>query len=89
MKVSISAGGREVVVEVGDVNVSPDQIAAQALKLWLATASDATVGEGPGFGLVSSERRVDDDAGFDWRMGEAAPTPVQAMDVRDRLRLMD
>jgi hypothetical protein len=51
MKVNINAGGRQVEIECSDANVSPRDIAAEALAVWKAT--DGTKpSEGPAYGFV-------------------------------------
>jgi hypothetical protein len=52
VKVSITAGGREVELETNsDTNVSVKELAAEALALWKAVATGGM--EGPGFGLTA------------------------------------
>ena len=53
MKVHIDAGGREVTIECADANVSPREVASEALVLWKATATADEKGfEGPALGFV-------------------------------------
>lgn len=56
MKVSIDAGGREVVIECSDTNVTHDQVADKALEVWQATAGVKHDSDGPAYGF-STERR--------------------------------
>lgn len=54
MKVSINAGGREVTVETtSDQDVTHDEIASQALRVWKETGSDPEGFEGPAYGFTT------------------------------------
>ena len=77
MKVSIDAGGRKVEIEAADQNLSPADLAAQALSLWQATESAALVSNGPGFGLTQAASGDRPVAG-NRRSGHVQP--VQASD---------
>jgi hypothetical protein len=51
MKVNINADGRQVEIECSDANVSPRDIAAEALAVWKAT--DGSKGsDGPAYGFT-------------------------------------
>lgn len=78
MRVHINAGGREVTIECGDTNVSPKDIAAEALAVWGATAGSAT-GAGPAYGFVTAERGPQPN-GYTRYMGEGKPVPVHAVE---------
>lgn len=47
MRVTINAGGREVTIECGDANVTPKDVAAEALATWQATDGAQRPGDGP------------------------------------------
>ncbi len=51
MRVHINAAGREITIECGDTNVTPKDIAAEALALW--TATDGPEPTAAAFGLTS------------------------------------
>jgi hypothetical protein len=58
MKVTINAGGREVGIECADTNVTPRDVAGEALALWKATDDGATHGtEGPAIGYSAQSAR--------------------------------
>lgn len=50
MRVHINAGGRQVEIECGDANVTPESIAAQALAVWERTAGATPPSDGPASG---------------------------------------
>jgi hypothetical protein len=75
VKATINAGGREVSIECPDANTTATDVAAVALNMWQSTAAPDK--QGPAFGLATAERQAAADR-FDWRMGEAQPTPIQA-----------
>lgn len=74
MKVSISAGGRDVEIETSDTNVNPDTIADKALALWLATEG-AKDSQGPAYGFTPSGAVASPTSRW---IGELAPLPVKA-----------
>lgn len=53
MRVHINAGGREVTIECSDTNISPNDVAAQALALWTSTAGAHPPTDGPATGQQS------------------------------------
>lgn len=57
MRVQINAGGREVVIDCADTNVSVKDIAGEALAVWAATSGAERPSDGPAFGLAAVERR--------------------------------
>lgn len=65
MKVSINAGGREVVIECGDANVTHEAVADKALAVWHATEG-AKPSEGPAYGF-QAERRGTQNLGWGGR----------------------
>jgi len=72
VRVTINAGGREVTIECADSNVSPKDIAAEALTVWTATAGSSN-GAGPAYGFVTAERNVPVNGRY---LGEGKPLPV-------------
>jgi len=56
MKVNINAGGRQVEIECSDANVSPRDIAAEALAVWKATDGSKHDSDGPAYGFTPERR---------------------------------
>lgn len=69
MKVRIDAGGREVEIECADINMSPRELAAEALAIWRCTDGAAAPSPGPGFGLTGSEIALERSASSAAPMG--------------------
>jgi hypothetical protein len=77
MKVSINAGGREVIIETGtDQNISHAEVADKALEVWRETAASSTGTGGPAFG-VQVERRPG-RAEPHWTRRDGEPMKVDA-----------
>jgi hypothetical protein len=77
VKVTINAGGREVTIECADANVSPKDLASEALTVWTATAGAKTTEAA--YGFVTAERC---SPGGNRMLGEGKPVPVHGLEDR-------
>lgn len=80
LKVRIDAGGREVEIECGSENVSPEQVADKVLAMWQATDGVKPPSDGPGsYGFIAADATGGDIRGqYPLQIGEGKPVPTQA-----------
>ena len=54
MRAEIDAGGRKVVIDCSDTNVSPKELAEQALAIWRGTEGAVRPSDGPAsYGFIA------------------------------------